>query len=140
MSPWKKQIGGEHYKKYAIQPTEYAEKNNLSFAEGCIVKYVTRWRDKGGVEDLKKIIHYAEILIDIEKNKTPTTKLACGVPEDPRFLGLIPTPPPPPPTSSDDVYHDIFTAGYASMSDNWYVTDNSALQEYWKNTKKDLTK
>lgn len=67
-NPWEKQIGGEHYKKYAIQPTEYAEKNGLSFAEGCIVKYVTRWRDKGGVEDLKKIIHYAEILIDIEQS------------------------------------------------------------------------
>jgi len=111
-NPWKKQIGGEHYKKYAIQPTEYAEKNGLSFAEGCIVKYITRWRDKGGVEDLKKIIHYAEILVDIEKNKTP-----C-------------------PTSSDDV----FTSGYASISDNWYITDNSALSEYWKNSKKDLTK
>ena len=67
-NPWEKQIGGEHYKKYAIQPTEYSEKNALSFAEGCIVKYVTRWRDKGGVEDLKKIIHYAEILIDIEQS------------------------------------------------------------------------
>ena len=65
--PWKRQIGGDHYKKYAIQPTEYAEKNGLSFAEGCIVKYITRWRDKNGVEDLKKIIHYAEMLIDMHE-------------------------------------------------------------------------
>lgn len=61
-NPWLKQVGGDHYKKYAIQPTEYCEKNNLSFAEGCIVKYITRWRDKGGLKDLDKVIHYAEIL------------------------------------------------------------------------------
>jgi hypothetical protein len=66
MSAWEKQVGGDHYKKYAIQPTEYAEKNGLTFSEGCIVKYITRWRDKGGIDDLRKVIHYAELLIELE--------------------------------------------------------------------------
>jgi hypothetical protein len=66
MSAWEKQVGGDHYKDMAIQPTQYAEANNLSFCEGCIVKYISRWRKKGGVEDLRKVIHYAELLIEEE--------------------------------------------------------------------------
>ena len=65
------QVGGDHYKNMGIQPTEYILANNLPFCEGCIVKYATRWRDKGGLQDLEKIIHYAQILIDneIEENR-----------------------------------------------------------------------
>ena len=62
-SPYGYQIGGSHYAKYAIQPTEYIIKNNLSFCEGNVIKYVTRWKDKGGVEDLKKARQYIDILI-----------------------------------------------------------------------------
>lgn len=64
MSAFDKQVGGEHYKKYAIQPTEYTLANNLGFIEGNVVKYITRYKDKNGVEDLKKVIHYVEILIE----------------------------------------------------------------------------
>lgn len=75
----KKQVGGGHYKKLAIQPVEYITKNNLSFIEGSVVKYVTRWKDKNGVEDLKKAIHLLEILIEMQENasqncKTETTQ------------------------------------------------------------------
>jgi hypothetical protein len=42
------QVAGDHYKKLKIQPIEYIMANQLPFAEGCIVKYATRWRDKGG--------------------------------------------------------------------------------------------
>lgn len=63
------QIGGGHYKKCKIQPIEYIFANGLGYAEGNIVKYVTRWRDKNGVEDLKKIIHYVELLIQEEEKK-----------------------------------------------------------------------
>ena len=62
-NPWKKQVNGSHYKKYKIQPTEFCIKNNIPFAEGCVIKYVCRWRDKNGIEDLKKAIHYLEMLI-----------------------------------------------------------------------------
>jgi hypothetical protein len=60
------QVGGSHYKDMAIQPIEYIIANDLPFIEGNIVKYITRWKQKGGVEDIKKVIHYAEILL--EKN------------------------------------------------------------------------
>lgn len=49
-----KQVGGNHYEKMAIQPIEYILANKLGFVEGSVVKYVSRWEDKGGVEDLKK--------------------------------------------------------------------------------------
>ena len=63
------QYGGSHYKTKGIQPIEYILENNLSFAEGCIVKYITRWKDKGGIEDLEKIKHYCDFLIKHEKEK-----------------------------------------------------------------------
>lgn len=67
-SPWDSQVGGSHYKQLAIQPTEYIIKNNLNFAEGNVIKYVTRYKLKGGVEDLKKARHYLDMLIDIQEN------------------------------------------------------------------------
>ncbi len=62
--PYGRQVGGDHYSKYPIQPTEYIIKNNLNFCEGNVIKYVTRWKDKGGVEDLKKARHYLDMLIE----------------------------------------------------------------------------
>lgn len=62
-NPWKIQVGGGHYKKYKIQPTEFCIKNNIPFAEGCVIKYITRWRDKNGIQDLEKAKHYIEMLI-----------------------------------------------------------------------------
>ena len=64
--PYTTQVGGNHYAKYAIQPTEYIIKNKLNFCEGNVIKYVSRWRDKGGVEDLKKAKHYIDMLIETE--------------------------------------------------------------------------
>lgn len=61
------QVGGGHYKNKAIQPIEYIHANNLNYSEGAIVKYITRWRDKNGVEDLEKIKHYVDLLIAMEK-------------------------------------------------------------------------
>ena len=60
------QIGGQHYKEYSIQPIEYIVKNNLGFIEGSIVKYITRYKEKNGVEDLNKIKHYIDLLIELE--------------------------------------------------------------------------
>lgn len=57
-----RQVGGTHYKDKAIQPIEYILKNGLGFCEGNIVKYITRYADKGGVQDIDKVIHYAELL------------------------------------------------------------------------------
>lgn len=65
-SPLDSQVGGDHYKK-AIQPIEYIHANKLPFIEGNVVKYITRWRDKNGLEDLIKIKQYIDLLIHLEK-------------------------------------------------------------------------
>ena len=62
------QIGGTHYRDKAIQPIEYILANDLGFCEGNIIKYVSRYKDKNGLEDLKKAKHYLEFLIEeVEK-------------------------------------------------------------------------
>jgi len=59
------QVGGSHYKGKSIQPWDYIAANNLGYFEGNIIKYVSRWRDKGGVDDLKKARHYLDKLIEL---------------------------------------------------------------------------
>lgn len=66
ISSLKQQYGGNHYKGLAIEPIEYAYKNNLDFFQGNVVKYITRFRDKNGLEDLKKAKHYIDLLIQFE--------------------------------------------------------------------------
>ena len=61
-----RQISGSHYKTMKIQPLEYALENDLGVCEHAVIKYVSRWREKGGVDDLRKAIHYCEILIERE--------------------------------------------------------------------------
>ena len=60
------QIGGGHYKDMPIQPIEYCIANQIPFAEGNVIKYVSRWRKKGGVQDLKKARHMLDMLIEAE--------------------------------------------------------------------------
>lgn len=64
-----KQVGGSHYKDCAIQPVDYIVENNLDFLEGNVVKYITRHRTKGGIEDIKKVIHYAELILEKKYGK-----------------------------------------------------------------------
>lgn len=61
-----RQEGGGHYKGMKIQPFEYIHANGIGFAEGCVIKYVSRWRAKNGVEDLKKARHFLDLLIEAE--------------------------------------------------------------------------
>ena len=60
------QEGGSHYKQMAIQPVEYIHANGLGYFEGNVLKYITRWRVKNGIEDLKKARHYIDLLIEME--------------------------------------------------------------------------
>ena len=69
MKSYKKQVGGNHYKKYKIQPVEFIVKNNIGFCEANIIKYVLRFKEKGGVNDLLKAQHYIELLIDTTKSR-----------------------------------------------------------------------
>lgn len=58
------QIGGDHYKKLGIQPIEYIMSNDLGFCEGNAIKYITRYKAKGGKQDIEKAIHYLQILLE----------------------------------------------------------------------------
>jgi hypothetical protein len=62
-----KQVSGGHYKALKIQPIEFLHANNIPFAEGCAIKYLCRWRDKGGIKDLEKAKHFIELLIELEE-------------------------------------------------------------------------
>ena len=61
-----KQVGGSHYAEMPIQPVEFITANNLSFLEGNIIKYVCRHRNKNGADDIKKAMHYCELLLQME--------------------------------------------------------------------------
>lgn len=63
------QVGGSHYKDFVIQPVEFIFKNSIPFIEGCIIKYICRWRAKGGVQDLLKVRHYIDMLIELENGQ-----------------------------------------------------------------------
>lgn len=63
----KKQIGGNHYSKMAITPTNYILANNIGWLEGNAIKYISRHQDKNGIEDLQKAIHYIELIIEKER-------------------------------------------------------------------------
>ena len=73
MSSLNIQVGGNHYKEMPIQPIEYIMKNNIGFMEGNAIKYISRSRSKGGVEDLKKARHYLDMLIEFEEHSPDTT-------------------------------------------------------------------
>lgn len=60
------QVGGNHYKDFAIQPIEFTVTNNLDFIQGNIIKYACRHKTKNGVEDLKKVIHYAQLAAKLQ--------------------------------------------------------------------------
>ena len=68
--PQDRQVGGSHYKHFTIQPFEFISKNDLTFFQWNVIKYVCRYRFKNGVEDLEKIIHYCEL----EKKKLQDKK------------------------------------------------------------------
>jgi len=68
-----RQIGGRHYKGYAIQPYDFISKNNLSFFQGVCIKYIIRYLEKGREQDLEKVKHYCDLEISrlklLKKNK-----------------------------------------------------------------------
>lgn len=61
-----RQVGGDHYKGQGIQPVEYIHSNDLSYFEGNIVKYTTRHKSKGKADDIRKVIHYAQMILHFE--------------------------------------------------------------------------
>lgn len=74
--PLAMQVGGAYYAAMKIQPVEYIHANNIGFCEGSAIKYLSRWRAKGGVSDLRKARHFIDLLIAFESGRTvpPETK------------------------------------------------------------------
>jgi hypothetical protein len=64
--PLDKQVGGKHYKNYEIQPMEFCYRNKLNCAQSAIIKYILRFRDKGGLDDLLKARHVLDMMIQFE--------------------------------------------------------------------------
>ena len=64
-----KQVGGSHYKKFKIEIWDFIEQNNIPYLEGNAIKYIARWREKGGRDDIKKAIHYLEKLLEVAERE-----------------------------------------------------------------------
>ena len=77
MTANEEQVGGRHYVEKAIQPWDYIIANNMGYLEGNIIKYVSRYKEKGGVEDLIKAAHYLDKLIEVTRNER-VSKVADG--------------------------------------------------------------
>ena len=70
MAANEKQIAGDHYKKYGdLQPWDVITAWNLGYLDGTTIKYIARWRDKGGINDIKKAIHFLEKFVEVEEAK-----------------------------------------------------------------------
>ena len=69
MNPNDEQVGGRHYIEKAIQPWDYIIANKMGYLEGNIIKYVSRYKEKNGIEDLIKAAHYLDKLIEVTKNE-----------------------------------------------------------------------
>jgi len=72
------QIGGDHYKSFVIQPVEFIHANEIPFIEGNCIKYLCRWKQKGGVKDLEKVKHYVDVLIELENSKWKSIQSLLG--------------------------------------------------------------
>ena len=73
MSASKFQLGGTHYAEMEIQPAEYITRNGIGFLAGNAIKYVSRYKAKGGEQDLNKAIHCLQLLIEMEYGNESTT-------------------------------------------------------------------
>jgi hypothetical protein len=75
------QVGGGHYKDFAIQPSEFIHRNGIGFMEGNVIKYVCRHKQKHGRQDIEKAIHYLQLLLEWEyPQETEETVLVFGEP------------------------------------------------------------
>lgn len=94
MSALNAQVGGGHYKDMKIQPVEFIHANGIGFIEGCVIKYVSRWRAKDGVDDLRKARHFIDLLIELEERDVTAAEdaPAPSAASTPGAYGPHPTP------------------------------------------------
>ena len=74
--PLESQVGGSHYKLCRIQPVEFIHANDLGFCEGNVVKYVTRHKSKGRADDIRKAIHFLELILYLEYGQNAANQKA----------------------------------------------------------------
>lgn len=67
------QEGGNHYKSMKIQPVEYIMANELGYLEGNVVKYISRHKSKNGAEDIRKAIHYCQLILELQYEEKTTS-------------------------------------------------------------------
>ncbi len=72
------QVGGQHYKQLAVEHWDIVALLNLDYFQGQITKYVIRWRDKNGIQDLEKVVHFAQKYVEVEKARAAGT-LTVGI-------------------------------------------------------------
>jgi hypothetical protein len=84
------QVGGDHYKNMPIQPMEYSMANGLDACQHTIIKYVTRFRDKGGIQDLEKARHVIDMLIEFERKASAPSKAANDNAPPSDVLAMVP--------------------------------------------------
>jgi hypothetical protein len=66
MSALDRQEGGGHYKGMTIQPVEFIHANNIPYCEANVIKYVTRHKAKNGAQDIRKAIHYCQLILKMQ--------------------------------------------------------------------------
>ena len=72
MSALETQAGGSHYKDMKVQPVEYIQANGLDYLQGNVVKYITRHKAKNGAEDIRKAIHYCQLILELQYGEITT--------------------------------------------------------------------
>ena len=88
--PYDTQVGGDHYKKMKIQPSEFINKNEMQFAEGNAIKYICRHGSKGRLQDLEKAKHYIDMIIERDyADEAKNSSVDSGL--DISYEGLSPT-------------------------------------------------
>ena len=78
MTANEEQVGGRHYIEKAIQPWDYIIANKMGYLEGNIIKYVSRYKDKNGLEDLIKAAHYLDKLIEVTRSENERVSKAAN--------------------------------------------------------------
>ena len=126
-SAFNKQEGGSHYSNMKIQPMEYILANNIGFAEGSVIKYVSRWKNKNGIEDLKKAIHILEMLV--EKTTLDDAKKLHPIPNElKRMVGSVPSPERLK-QMQDDFQKNLIAQGPAEPPPFWFGATPSSQKE-----------
>jgi hypothetical protein len=114
--PYDTQVGGDHYKKMKIQPSEFINKNEMQFAEGNAIKYICRHSSKGRLQDLEKAKHYIDMIIERDyADEAKNSSVDSGV--NITYEGLSVTLPESDPDAMDDL-----SKGFGTLSEDVKVS------------------